>query len=58
MAIPACMPSLANGTVNFAAAPAYRMSQDRASAAPAPTAAPFTAAIDGTSRERSDSQVR
>ncbi len=51
------MPSWANGTVKRADAPAYRMSQDSAMIPPAPTAAPLTAAMDGTSSSPSDSQV-
>ena len=48
----------AKGTASLACGPAYRMSHDSASAAPAPTAAPLTAAMEGTSSDRSDSQVR
>ena len=56
--MPACIPSLTNGTPSLAPAAAYRRSQASARHSPAPMAAPLTAAMVGTSRARTESQAR
>ena len=56
--MPACMPSLTNGTPSFAPEAAYRRSQASARQSPAPIAGPLTAAMVGTSSRRIDSQAR
>ena len=56
--MPACMPSLTNGTPSLAPAAAYRRSQARARHSPAPIAAPLIAAMVGTSSVRIESHAR